>query len=83
MSTRCSLQPSSAGAAEVVGAEVLVLHPGAERAVEHEHALGERVEEVATLRVRVPEGSVASGVVSVGHRRRVRAARPPDAGTAT
>ena len=32
-------------AAEVVGPEVLALHPRAERAVEHEHALGERVEE--------------------------------------
>ena len=32
-------------AAEVVGAEVVALHPGAERAVEHEHALVQRVEE--------------------------------------
>src|SRR4029077_20818650 len=32
------------GAAEVVGSEALVLHPGAERAVEHEHALWERGE---------------------------------------
>ena len=32
-------------AAEVVGAEVVALHPRAERAVEHEHALVERVEE--------------------------------------
>ena len=43
------------GAAEVVGAEVLVLDPGAEGAVEHEHALVERVEEVGHGRVRVPE----------------------------
>ena len=34
------------GAAEVVGAEVLRLDPGAERAVEHEHALAQSVEEV-------------------------------------
>ena len=33
------------GAAEVVGTEVLVLDPGAEGAVEDEHALAERVEE--------------------------------------
>jgi hypothetical protein len=32
-------------AAEVVGAEVVALHPGAERAVEHEHAFEERGEE--------------------------------------
>ena len=35
-------------AAEVVGAEVVALHPRAERAVEHEHALVERVEEGMT-----------------------------------
>ena len=32
-------------AAEVVGAEVVALHPGAERTVEHEDALAQRVEE--------------------------------------
>ena len=39
-----SLQPSSAGAAEVVGAEVEVLHVGAERAVEDDDPLGDGVE---------------------------------------
>ena len=49
------------GAAEVVGSQALVLHPGAERAVEHEHALRERVEEARHGRVRVPEGLRWSG----------------------
>ena len=40
MSTRFSLQPSSVGAAEVVGAEVLGLDPGAEGPVEDEDAIG-------------------------------------------
>ena len=57
-------------AAEVVGAEVLALHPGAERTVEHEHPLGERVEERvlratadragAAARIDITPGYVAS-----------------------
>ena len=39
--------------AEVVGGEVLVLHPGAERTVEHEDPLGERVEK-ADIEARLP-----------------------------
>ena len=68
VSTRCSLQPSSAGAAEVVGAEVLALHPGAERTVEHEHALAQRIEE-GGLRAATDRRCAAAGV---DHRSRLR-----------
>ena len=54
-------------AAEVVGAEVVALHPGAERAVEHQHALGERVEE------RMPGAAPdrASAPARIGHHHQV------------
>ena len=58
--------PLERRAAEVVGAEVAVLHPGAERTVEHEDALSERGEELrhgvqATWRLRgLPGGKAAS-----------------------
>ena len=57
-------------AAEVVGAEVLALHPGAERSVEHQHSFGERIEE-RVLRA-APDGAV--GAARVSHRTRLRGA---------
>ena len=48
-------------AAEVVGAEVVALHPGAERAVEHEHALRQRIEE-RRLGATTDRGVRATGV---------------------
>ncbi len=39
--------PLEARPAEVVDGQVLALHPRAERPVEHEHAVAQRVEEVA------------------------------------
>ncbi len=55
-------------AAEVVGAEVVALHPGAERAVEHEHALVERVEK----RVYGAAADRRSGSSGVRHPSRLR-----------
>ena len=46
VSTRCSLQPSSDGTAEVVGAEIVLLDPGSEGPVEDEDAVAEGGEEV-------------------------------------
>ena len=57
-------------AAEVVGAEIVALHPGAERAVEHEHALGERVEE-RVLRAAANRAGVAT---RIRHHTRLRGA---------
>ena len=59
------------GAAEVVGTEVLVLHPGAERAVEDEDALGERGEEVGHS----AQGTGGVRRVRSGIRRAARAKR--------
>ena len=59
-------------AAEVVGAEVVALHPGAERAVEDEHPLAQRVEEVDHEPSRVPEPDVGSVKDWTGRRRRLR-----------
>ena len=56
-------------AAEVVGAEVVALHPGAERPVEHEHALTERIEE-RRLGAATDRGVRATGV---NHQTRVGA----------
>ncbi len=58
------------GATEVVGPETLVLHPGAERAVEHEDALGERGEELGHS----PQGTGAPGGSSSGIATRCRGA---------
>ena len=44
--TRCSLQPSRRRTSEVVGSEVVLLHPGAEGPVEDEDAIVEGGEEV-------------------------------------
>ena len=57
-------------AAEVVGAEVLALHPRAERAVEHEHAFGERVEE----RVQRAAADGTGDAAGIRHHTRLRGA---------
>ena len=63
-------------AAEVVGTEVVALHPGAERAVEHQHAFGERVEK-RVLRATCDRTSVSARIL---HRTRLRG---PDASALT
>ena len=54
--------------AEIVGAEVVALHPGAERTVEHEHALAQGIEE-GGLRAATDRRCAAAGV---DHRSRLR-----------
>jgi len=58
-------------AAEVVRPEILSLHPGAERPVEHEHALVERVEE----RVHGAAADRRCGSSGIRHRPRLRGCR--------
>ncbi len=56
VTTRISLQPSSVGAAEVVGAEVAGLQVGAGGAVEDDDPFAQSVEERTHDRFRLPEG---------------------------
>ena len=72
VSTRCSLQPSSVGAAEVVGSEVLVLDPGAEGAVEDEDALAQRGEEVGHSRPEATQAVMRRPTASLVAPRRTR-----------
>ena len=77
-------------AAEVVGPEVLVLHPGAERAVEDEHALARARRGTATYACQ-GTGGVRHSMSGIRHARRRDATSPGagpreanrDAGTAT
>jgi hypothetical protein len=49
---RTSSRCASSGAAEVIGAEILALHPGTERTVEDEDTLAQCVEEVTVRHFR-------------------------------
>ena len=55
--------PFECRAPEVVGSEPLVLHPGAERAVEHEHTLVEGLQELRHGCLRVPEHPFPPGLL--------------------
>ncbi|GIU88795.1 MAG: hypothetical protein KatS3mg009_3310 [Acidimicrobiia bacterium] len=65
--------PLERGPAEVVGTEVVGLHPRPERTVEHEHPLAQRVEE----RVVRAAADGTAGSPGIGHRARVRGRGAP------